>query len=267
MIKVNNLLDGENIKILEEMNGIKVLEHQKDQSIIPELAQVAYFSKAMNIKKRQLYIELDNNSFTTSQGAMQWMAGNLKCTSNVKGVGDFFGKALKGAMVNESTSKPVYSGKGILMLEPTYKHILLEDMDNWGGSLIVDDGLFMACDSTVTQKLAMRTNLSSAVFGNQGLFNLSMNGKGIVALESPVPRNELIEVHLEDDEIRIDGNFAIAWSSTLNFTVEKSTKSLVGSAVSGEGFVNVYRGSGRILIAPVSSYPINTISSVVPSSR
>ena len=44
---------------------------------------------------------------------------------------------------------------------------------------------------------------------------------------------------------------AIAWSNSLTFTVEKTTRSLMGSAASGEGFVNVYRGTGRILIAPV----------------
>jgi len=43
---------------------------------------------------------------------------------------------------------------------------------------------------------------------------------------------------------------AIAWSSSLQFTVEKSSKSLMGSAINGEGFVNVYRGTGKILLAP-----------------
>ena len=105
----------------------------------------------------------------------------------------------------------------------------------------------------------MRSNLSSAVLGNQGLFSLKLSGSGLAVLESPVPRNELIEIELENDEIKIDGNFAIAWSDTLEFTVEKSGKSLIGSAVSKEGFVNVYRGTGRILLAPVMSYPVETI--------
>ncbi|MBQ5474712.1 MAG: AIM24 family protein, partial [Lachnospiraceae bacterium] len=78
----------------------------------------------------------------------------------------------------------------------------------------------------------------------------SLSGDGIVALESPVPREELVEFNLVDDVVKIDGNMAIAWSSTLNFTVEKSTKSLIGSGISGEGFVNVYRGTGKILMAP-----------------
>ena len=70
-------------------------------------------------------------------------------------------------------------------------------------------------------------------------------------MESIVPRNEIIEVVLDNDMMKIDGNMAIAWSGSLDFTVEKSSKSLIGSAVSGEGLVNVYRGSGKIWLAPV----------------
>ena len=52
---------------------------------------------------------------------------------------------------------------------------------------------------------------------------------------------------------------AIAWSNSLEFTVEKSTRSLLGSAVAGEGFVNVYRGTGKILMAPVRPESSNNI--------
>ena len=71
-------------------------------------------------------------------------------------------------------------------------------------------------------------------------------------MESNVPEDELIEVILENDELKIDGNLAVCWSSNLEFTVERSTKTLVGSAVSGEGLVNVYRGTGRVLMCPVA---------------
>ena len=56
---------------------------------------------------------------------------------------------------------------------------------------------------------------------------------------------------VDNDVIKIDGNMAIAWSSSLQFTVERSSKSLIGSAVSGEGLVNVFRGSGKILMSPL----------------
>ena len=97
----------------------------------------------------------------------------------------------------------------------------------------------------------MRSNVSSAIAGNEGLFNLGISGVGVLCLESPCPKEELIEVTLENDVLKIDGNMAIAWSGSLEFTVERSGKSLIGSAASGEGLVNVYRGTGKVLLAPV----------------
>ncbi|NRZ22227.1 uncharacterized protein (AIM24 family) [Clostridium beijerinckii] len=171
--------------------------------------------------------------------------------ADIKGIGDFFGKAISSKVTKESAIKPKYQGNGLLMLEPTYRHILLEEVSEWGG-IVLDDGLFLACESKVQQKIVARTNISSAMLGNEGLFNLCLKGEGIAVLESPVPRSELIEFILDNDEVRIDGNFAIAWSNSLEFRVEKSSKSLIGSAVSGEGLVNVYRGTGKILMAPIS---------------
>jgi len=70
--------------------------------------------------------------------------------SEFKGVGDFLGKAIAAKVTKESAAKPEYSGNGLLMLEPTYKHILLENITDWG-SMVLEDGLFLACESTVKQ--------------------------------------------------------------------------------------------------------------------
>jgi hypothetical protein len=64
---------------------------------------------------------------------------------------------------------------------------------------------------------------------------------------------ELIEVNLQNDVMKIDGNMAIAWSGSLEFTTETATRGLINSAISKEGLVNVYRGTGRIWLAPVFS--------------
>lgn len=251
MFQVSNLTNNPNINVIASKKNIKVLEYTKDLSVIPETAITAYYASEMNIRKRQVFIEMNGNSMVLSAGAMQWMAGNIQISSDIKGIGDFVGKIFKAATTNETVAKPVYSGTGVLMLEPTYKHILLEDVSEWSGGIVLEDGLFLACEGSVKQRVIARTNLSSAVLGNEGLFNLSLIGTGIAILESNVPREELIEVELNNDVLKIDGSNAIAWSGSLDFTVEKSTKSLIGSAVSGEGFVNVYRGTGKVLMAPL----------------
>ena len=250
MITYKNLFDNQNIEIIAAKDGVKVLEYKKDLSVNTQNAMAAYYASEMNVRRRQVLIELKGNAYTISSGAMQWTSGNIKMAADVKGIGDFLGKAISSKVTKESAIKPKYEGNGLLMLEPTYKHILLEDVSERNG-LVLDDGLFLACESKVKQKVVARTNLSSAMLGNEGLFNLCLEGEGIAVLESPVPRDELIGFVLDNDEVRIDGNFAIAWSKSLDFRVEKSSKSLVGSAVSGEGFVNVYRGTGKILMAPI----------------
>ncbi len=142
-----------------------------------------------------------------------------------------------------------YMGEGLILL----------DTADWNGSVVLDDGLFLACDSALKQKAVMRSNISSAALGGEGLFNLSLNGNGICCIESRCPQNELIEIELKNDVLKVDGNMAIAWSSSLDFTVERSGKTLIGSAASGEGLVNVYRGTGKVLLAPVSKLPFETI--------
>lgn len=265
MYQIKNFLENDDIKVSAQKGNIRIIEYAKDLSVNPYNCTTEFFASKMNVRKRQALISLNNDSYIVSAGAMQWMLGNVQSVSDVKGVGDFLGKAIKGSVTKESTVKPKYTGTGLLMLEPTYKHLLIEDISEWGNGMVLDDGMFLACQSSVQYDVIMRSNLSSAVLGNQGLFSLKLSGNGLAVLESPVPREELIEIELQNDVIKIDGNFAVAWSNTLDFTVEKSGKSLLGSAVSAEGFVNVYRGTGKILIAPVMSstaYTMGTLGAI-----
>ena len=252
-MRIENL-QNENRKFAKSIGNFHVLEYVQDASVSPMNAMNEYFMSKMGVRRRQVVIDIDkDHSAIIQAGAMQWMGGNVRATSGVKGIGDFLGKAIKGAVTKETAVKPEYVGEGCLVLEPTYKYIILADIGKWGpAGMTTEDGMFLACDANVKSKVVARKNLSSAVLGGEGLFNLSLQGNGVAALESNVPEDELIEVILENDELKIDGNLAVCWSSNLEFTVERSTKTLVGSAVSGEGLVNVYRGTGRVLMCPVA---------------
>lgn len=251
MFTIKNFEDNDNVKITEQIGAFKVVEFQKDLSVNHVTAQTAFYAAEMNVRRRQLFCDVNRSDITIQAGAMQWMAGDVKATTGIKGVGDFIGKTFRGKVTKESAIKPEYTGTGKLALEPTYKHILLIDVGDWNHSIIIEDGMFLACESELQHKAVMRSNLSSAAFGGEGLFNLGISGSGVIALESDVPREELIEIELEDDELKIDGNMAVVWSGSLKFTVERSGKTFMGSATSGEGLVNVYRGTGKVLMAPV----------------
>lgn len=252
MFQISNFTNNDDIRVLDSAGPFTVIEYLRDLSVMPNNAAAAYFCNAMNVRKRQVVCDLSKARVTVQSGAMQWMVGNVKAVTGIKGIGDFFGKAVRGKVTGESAIKPEYTGDGVMVLEPTYKHLLLLNLEDWNGSVVLDDGLFLACDSSIRQKAVMRSSFSSAVAGNEGLFNLGLSGNGVVCLESVCPKEELVEITLQDDVLKVDGNMAIAWSGSLDFTVERSGKSLIGSAASGEGLVNVYRGTGKVLLAPVS---------------
>lgn len=262
MFKIKNLLSNDDVSVVSQKGAMRVLQYERDLSVSPASAQTAYFSSKMNIHKRQIMCELGKNQASgiiTQSGAMQWTVGNVQATTGIKGVGDFAKKLGRGMVTNESAIKPEYVGSGVLMLEPTYKHILLVDMNDWNGEIVLEDGMFVACENTVKIKVTARTNVSSALAGGEGLFNIFCTGSGIVALESECPEEELILIELENDVLKIDGNYALAWSKSLDFKVERSGKTLIGSAASGEGLVNTYKGTGKVLLQPIRGIPYNTM--------
>lgn len=229
-----------------------MLEFERDVSVSLENAETAYFASRMNVHKRQLIAKISRPKGVYVQaGEMQLMLGDIEASTGIKGAGDLLRKFVGSRVTGESAIKPCYIGDGTLVLEPTFKYIIFEEVGDWNPGLIVEDGMFLAAEDTIDMRVVHRNTASSLLLGNEGIFNTAFYGKGIVALESPVPRDEIITVDMVDDVLKLDGSMAIAWSSTLDFTVEKTTQTFVGSLASGEGLVNVYRGTGRVLIAPV----------------
>ena len=162
MFQVSNFEGNDDVTVLSQLGAFKVIEWKRDLSVTPETAATAWFSSEMNVRRRQVVCDLSQAPVTVQAGAMQWMVGDVEL--------------VRGAVTNESAVKPEYKGTGMLVLEPTYKHIILLDVAEWGNSIVLDDGLFLACYSSLQHSVVMRSNLSSAVAGGEGLFNLSING-------------------------------------------------------------------------------------------
>ena len=267
-IKVNNWVN-DNRKVIAEAGMFKVIEHQKDLSVSKASATNAYYESKMNVKLRQVEISLDgSNTVKTQSGAMQMMIGNVEMNTGVTSAKGFLGSMVKAAVTNESAVKPEYKGNGQVVLEPTYKHILLQNVADWGnGGLVIEDGMFLASEGTVAHNVVeIAQDLGTALLSNEGIYNLCFTGSGVVALESYVPFEELVEYELDNDVLKVDGNMAVCWSGSLNFSLEKATKGLLGSMASGEGLVNVYRGTGKVWVSPVAGTKDGTPKTMSSSS-
>ncbi|MBQ7522694.1 MAG: AIM24 family protein [Clostridia bacterium] len=243
----------ENVRVLEdfECGGLRVeiLEYEKLMGLTNTyMAQQVYFMEKQHIRARQIALYLNNDKVTIEKGAMSYFQGDIQMVSGVT-VGNALGRLVRGAVTGEQMAQPEYTGTGLLVLEPSFKHFLVLELAN-NESIIIDDGMFYCAQGTVRMKAVSQRSFSSAVAGGEGIFQQQLTGPGLIVLESPVPMSEIDIIELNGDTLKVDGNFAVLRSSELQFTVERSAKTLIGSAVSGEGLVNVYRGKGQVWLAP-----------------
>lgn len=242
------------LTMLSQMSNdakFQVLEYDKLEGAID--FETAFGLKVMNeagVKLRQVRIILDNSAVKIEAGALSYMKGDISIKNKTGGIIGFGKKFINSKFTGEGMFKPTYEGTGEVFLEPSFGHYALVELED--EEIIVDDGLFYACEEEVEVGASMEKSVSSMIFGNEGIYQTSLKGSGIVVLELPVPETEVFKCKLYNDTIKVDGDFVVLRTSNINFTVEKSS-SVIGSATNGEGFLNVYSGIGELWLLPTQS--------------
>ena len=215
------------------------------------LAVKLNFMREAGIKLKQVRIILDDSSVQLESGALSYLKGDLRIQNKIGGPLGLGKKLFNSKVTGETMFKPTYSGTGEIFLEPSFGQFALIELQD--DEIIVDDGMFYACEEGIEVSSVMQKSISSLILGNEGAFQTRISGDGLVVLELPVPETEIFKCKLNNDELKVDGNFAILRTGDIEFTVEKATKSIIGTATSGEGFLNVYRGTGDVWLVPTKS--------------
>lgn len=246
------------------MNNEKVLQSGSVNGAILEVVEVTrlegaktpgqamslHFIRESGASMKFIRAKLSGGSVTTEAGALYYSKGKIQNNVETGGVTGIIGKMVKKSLTNETAFNPTYSGNGEVILEPSFGHYLLVELTN--DEIIVDKGMFYCCIGDIKVTPKMQTSISGAVMGGEGLFQTKISGTGWVALELPVPMSEVEMFDLKDETVQVDGNFAILRSGGINFTVEKSAKGLITSALGGEGFLCTFRGTGMVWLAPTA---------------
>jgi len=197
---------------------------------------------------KMVKVTLKNSGLVTESGALYFHKGNIEAVSNIGGVGGLAKKLIKSKLSNESTFKPLYKGTGEIFLEPSFSHYIIMNLEN--ESIVVDKGIFYCCEEGMEIGVATQKNLSSGLLGGEGWFQTQISGTGIVVLEIPVPMEEVLKYELDNERMQVDGNFALLRSGSVNFSVQRSSKQLLGSMTSGEGLLHTFEGTGQVWLAP-----------------
>jgi uncharacterized protein (AIM24 family) len=206
----------------------------------PLTAAATKFEVIAGAVYRMPRITLSNAEVVIEAGAMHYMLGSIQMEAALPSVGGF----LKSALTKESAVRPRYRGTGEIFLEPTFAECTIMELK--GEEWILDKGAFLAADQSVT--VDMFTNKAwTGMFGGEGFFQTKVSGYGKVMFVSQGP---LQTIQLKGETLVVDGSFAVARTSSIDYRLERSSRKLFGSWISGEGAVNTFRGHGTVLIAP-----------------
>ena len=244
----------DNFKIIHQVENdnvkVEIIENQKlSGARSGHIAEKLFYMEQSGVKLKNVRIILKKGAVKLESGALYFMKGHIKVAN----------KASKGFLKNlgsnllsgEKMFKPEYSGKGEIWLEPSFGHFKIIELEN--DEIIVDKGMFYACESDMEVSAVTQKNISSALLGGEGFFQTKVKGTGIVILNIPVPLDEVMVYKLDNEELNVDGNFAILRRGNIDFSVKMITKGIIGTMTSGEGLLQTFKGTGEVWLAPTQA--------------
>lgn len=178
--------------------------------------------------------------------------GMIMKSSGVEISGKMNGKSLLGAI-----GRALTSGEDMFITEATSSEdngFIVVGPNNIGKIFplecgekqwYLNDGAFVAGDSTIEYKMERQKKIGSSLVGRSGgLFNMKTSGNGTVLVSS---YGDVVEYELNGGSITIDNGHVCAWESSISY--QATIASGVFGFTTGEGIVLEFTGKGKIYIA------------------
>lgn len=201
---------------------------------------------------KQIRIVLNNGKVITETGTLHFHKGQIEVEIPREEPSGMMKKISNSVLTNEFAFKPIYSGTGEIYLEPGFHHYVIHKLHN--DEIVVDQGMFFCCESTIKVNVTMQKSFSATVIGGEGWFQTKLSGTGICVLKSPVPEDEILKLKLNNEQLQVDGSSALLWSSSLSYSLERSAKSLLGSLTGRKGYLQTFSGTGTVWLAPTEKF-------------
>lgn len=177
------------------------------------------------------------DNLVSEAGAMAWMDTSVDCKTAARGG---IGASLKrGLLGGESFFQNTYSsssGGKVALVPGQPGDIRVTEME--GQKLMLERGAYLASGPNV--QIDSNFKGLKGLFG-EGMFVLQATGTGPMFWNG---YGDIHEVQVEGDYI-VDNGYAVAWDSSLDYSVERSSKK-IRSFLFGDQLVMRFRGHGRL---------------------
>lgn len=193
--------------------------------------------------ERLLEVNLKGDMWT-KMGSMVAYNGSIKFTREgilEQGLGTLLKKAVSG----EGASLTKAQGQGKLYLADAGKKISILHLEN--EEVVVNGSDLLAFEPTLDYKIKMVKSV--AAFAAGGLFNVKLQGSGLLAVTSHFEPMTLAV--LPGEPIFTDPQATVMWSGSLEpkFKKDVSLRTFIGRT-SGESYQMQFEGTGWVTIQP-----------------
>ncbi|MFN7733674.1 MAG: AIM24 family protein [Pirellula sp.] len=193
---------------------------------------------------RFVEVHMNDETVRLEAGAFSYLQGNVHIHSKVI---PSIGVVFRSIMADEAIFRPTYSGSGTITLESSLGgfHVLELDGETW----FLNRGAYWASEEGVDVSFHREPFLTSYWAGEGIVYLLTrVRGVGKVVVTTRGPTEP---VHLKKgDRLVADGRQVIARTAGVKFSIERPTRNWMGLFTSGEGWVRVYEGAGKVLLNP-----------------
>ncbi len=191
-----------------------------------------------------------NETIRLERGAMVYMQDvslEGKLNANSGGLGGMF-KALgrsissgESMFISEATGT---SNEALIGIAPSVTGCI-RHLEVGAKQYRLNTGAFLACDSGVQYHMIAQKGVGKVLFGGTGgLFVMETSGSGNLFVNA---FGDMMELEVRPGRsLVIDNGHVVAWDSTLNYQIRIASGTF--GFKSGEGLVNEFSGSGRVLI-------------------
>ena len=197
--------------------------------------------------KRLLKVELSATTVMAKSGSMVAYQGEVNFSHKGGGLGRFLKKAAtgEGLRLMEATG----TGEVFLAYQAMLVHVVRLSED----SITVNGQNILAFEAGIEWDVT-RVKGGTAGMLAGGLFNINLQGSGLVALISD---GEPVRLDVSEAPTFGDPQAAIAWSGGVNTSLRSDiqAKSLIGLG-SGESFQIGFTGQGWVLVQPSEGRPV-----------
>ncbi len=128
----------------------------------------------------------------------------------------------------------------------------------------LNTGAFLACDESVDYTMKSQ-DVGKALFsGTGGLFVMETHGEGDILVNA---FGDILELEVtQQHPITIDNEHVVAWDASLNYDIRVASGTF--GFTTGEGIVNEFHGSGKVLIQTRNIHSLaDAVRPFLPSSN